>query len=51
MEQVTGSLSSAQKEIMAGAKLHKEEAEQLRRRLLEEGEASEEGPGVGEGLR
>lgn len=51
MEQVTGSLSSAQKEIMAGAKLHKEEAEQLRRRLLEEGEAPEEGPGVGEGLR
>jgi len=51
MEQVTGNLSSAQKEIVEGAKLHKEEAEELRRRLMEEEGASLEGPGVGEGLR
>ena len=53
MEQVSDSLSSAQKEILQGAKIHKEEAEELRRRLLEEeGSASQEGgQGVGEGLR
>ena len=52
MELVSGNLSSAQKEILQGAKIHKEEAEELRRRLLDEGAVSHEGgQGVGEGLR
>jgi hypothetical protein len=51
MEQMSGNLSSAQKEILQGAKIHKEEAEELRRRLLEEGAEQEGGQGVGEGLR
>jgi chromosome segregation ATPase len=50
LSQITGSLNSAQKEILKGARIHKEEAEELRRRLLDE-EAVNEGPGVGEGLR
>jgi chromosome segregation ATPase len=50
LSQITGNLNSAQKEILKGARIHKEEAEELRRRLLDE-EAVNEGPGVGEGLR
>jgi chromosome segregation ATPase len=50
LSQITGSLNSAQKEILKGARIHKDEAEELRRRLLFE-EAMNEGPGVGEGLR
>lgn len=50
MSQITGSLSSAQKEILEGARIHKKEAEELRRRLLDE-EVVHEGLGVGEGLK
>ena len=50
MSQITGSLSSAQKEILEGARIHREEAQELRRRLLDEN-VEHEGLCVGEGLK
>ena len=45
MSQITGNLNSAQKDILKGARMHKEEADELRRRLLDGEEVSSEGPG------
>ena len=42
-------LSSAHKELLQGAKLHKEEAEELRKRLYEE-DQQKKGPAIGESL-